>query len=320
MVHPRATGGCPRFLRARNDGAAHHSGRPADETILPPLVLLARHQPRDALRARRARHGNAGADRPRLLERAAHSRSAALPLSEGAEPRAGTGFATASAAAASRHSSTSSGSASLPASCGSVSATHGHASAARCLASSLVSSHGRPSHSARARRPAVDATILICTYNRAAYLRDTLDSLAALDMPASIAWDVLVVDNNSSDDTRAVVETRARDLSRAAALPVRGASGKSNALNTGMAATAARVIVFTDDDVKVPRGWLHAGVAPLLERARHRLHRRSGPADMGRPQARVARRNRQSRRHHRGEGSRRLRRSSSRIAGRRRLA
>ena len=112
----------------------------------------------------------------------------------------------------------------------------------------------------------VDATVLICTYNRAAWLGDTLDSIAALDVPSSMTWDVLVVDNNSIDDTRAVVEHRM------AAYPVplrylfEGRQGKSNALNTGMAATAARVIVFTDDDVRVPRGWLTAAVAPLLER------------------------------------------------------
>jgi glycosyltransferase involved in cell wall biosynthesis len=41
--------------------------------------------------------------------------------------------------------------------------------------------------------------------------------------------------------------------------------GKSNALNTGMAASRGRVIAFTDDDVRVPAGWLHAAVRPLLD-------------------------------------------------------
>jgi glycosyltransferase involved in cell wall biosynthesis len=42
--------------------------------------------------------------------------------------------------------------------------------------------------------------------------------------------------------------------------------GKSNALNTGMSATAARIIVFTDDDVRVPGRWLEEAVGPLLAR------------------------------------------------------
>ena len=114
--------------------------------------------------------------------------------------------------------------------------------------------------------PALDATVLICTYNRAEYLADTLDSIAVLDTPAGVSWDVLVVDNNSTDDTRAVVD------SRIAAYPVplrylfEPTQGKSNALNTGMRATTARIIVFTDDDVRVPREWLAAAVRPLLER------------------------------------------------------
>ena len=111
--------------------------------------------------------------------------------------------------------------------------------------------------------PAIDATVLICTYNRAAYLAETLDSIAALDVPSSIAWDVLVVDNNSSDDTRAVVENRARSYPVRLRYLFEGSQGKSNALNAGIAATAARVIVFTDDDVRVPRGWLTAAITPL---------------------------------------------------------
>ena len=114
--------------------------------------------------------------------------------------------------------------------------------------------------------PAVDARVLICTYNRASWLADTLASIADLEVPSSITWDVLVVDNNSSDGTRAVVET----LIQSYPVPLRylfeGRQGKSNALNAGMATSPARVIVFTDDDVKVPRGWLTSGVVPLLER------------------------------------------------------
>ena len=45
-----------------------------------------------------------------------------------------------------------------------------------------------------------------------------------------------------------------------------GRQGKSNALNTGMSAAQARVIVFTDDDVDVGRDWIQAAVQPLLQR------------------------------------------------------
>lgn len=113
---------------------------------------------------------------------------------------------------------------------------------------------------------AVDATILVCTYNRAAHLADTLDSLAGLPHPG-FTWDVMVVDNNSTDETRLVVESRAPSFPVPLHYVFEGRQGKSNALNTGMAAARAAVIVFTDDDVTVAPGWLEAGVQPLLQRA-----------------------------------------------------
>lgn len=116
------------------------------------------------------------------------------------------------------------------------------------------------------RRPSgVDATILICTYNRAASLGATLDSIAA-SSETTFTWDVLVVDNNSTDDTRKVVEGRRSRFPVPLQYLFEGQQGKSNALNTGMRATAARVIVFTDDDVRVPPEWLGAAVRPLLTR------------------------------------------------------
>lgn len=115
-------------------------------------------------------------------------------------------------------------------------------------------------------RANLDATILICTYNRARYLADTLDSIAALETPKGVVWDVLVVDNNSNDETRSVVESRISGYPVHLRYLFEGTQGKSNALNTGMRATPARIIVFTDDDVRVPAGWLEATVRPLLER------------------------------------------------------
>lgn len=115
--------------------------------------------------------------------------------------------------------------------------------------------------------PLVDATVLICTYNRAALLADTLDSLAMLRPGAGLAWDVLVVDNNSTDRTRDVVESRQGSFPVALRYLFEPVQGKSTALNTGIIASRARIIVFTDDDVRTPPGWLSAAVEPLFARA-----------------------------------------------------
>ena len=52
----------------------------------------------------------------------------------------------------------------------------------------------------------LDATVLICTYNRANLLGETLDTIAK--SRTTLAWEVVVVDNNSTDHTRSVVASR----------------------------------------------------------------------------------------------------------------
>ncbi len=51
-----------------------------------------------------------------------------------------------------------------------------------------------------------NVTVLICTWNRADLLDETLTSLAAAHAPAGIDWEVVAVDNKSADHTRAVIE------------------------------------------------------------------------------------------------------------------
>lgn len=106
------------------------------------------------------------------------------------------------------------------------------------------------------------ATVLICTYNRSDLLRRTLDSLSRMDEVEG-GWEVLVVDNNSSDDTAATVHGMAASFP----VPLRyihePRQGKSVALNTGIAAITSPLVAFTDDDVIVSRGWLQSVVEAL---------------------------------------------------------
>ena len=104
-------------------------------------------------------------------------------------------------------------------------------------------------------------SIVIATYNRAADLRETLKSLAGLD--ADGPWEVIVVDNNSPDDTRSVV------LGAVPSFPVplrylfEREQGRSPALNCGIKAAAGEIVVTTDDDVRVPADWLNQAAAGL---------------------------------------------------------
>ena len=98
------------------------------------------------------------------------------------------------------------------------------------------------------------ATVVIATYNRARWLEGTLASLMRMECRQS--WDVIVIDNNSTDDTPHVIAKYAA----AGPVPVlplfEPRQGKSTALNTALAHARGDIIAFTDDDVDVDAQWL----------------------------------------------------------------
>ena len=97
-------------------------------------------------------------------------------------------------------------------------------------------------------------SIVIATYNRRDLLTTTLASLA--DLQYTNAWEVIVVDNNSPDDTRAVVEEAARSFPVPLIYRFEREQGRSAALNAGFDAASGDILVTTDDDVRVPVDWL----------------------------------------------------------------
>jgi glycosyltransferase involved in cell wall biosynthesis len=109
----------------------------------------------------------------------------------------------------------------------------------------------------------LDATVLIATYNRARLLDDTLDSIRRMRVNPARRWEAIVVDNNSSDDTRAVIERHARDFPVPLHYLFEARQGRSSALNTGIQAAKGSVIAFTDDDVVVCEGWLDSACDAL---------------------------------------------------------
>ncbi|MEW6127526.1 MAG: glycosyltransferase family 2 protein [Acidobacteriota bacterium] len=106
-------------------------------------------------------------------------------------------------------------------------------------------------------------SIIIPTYNRAEDLRATLQSLAALvsDEP----WELLVVDNNSTDDTRPVVLDAAKNFPVALHYLFEKEQGRCAALNCGIKAARGEIILTTDDDVRVEKDWLQQAAGALDE-------------------------------------------------------
>lgn len=99
-------------------------------------------------------------------------------------------------------------------------------------------------------------SLIICTYNRCESLKVTLNSLAQLSVPPDLAWELIVVDNNSEDDTRSLVE----DFAQRSGLDVHYVretqQGQSYARNKGIRTARGNLIVFTDDDVTFDKSWL----------------------------------------------------------------
>ncbi|HXJ84931.1 MAG TPA: glycosyltransferase [Candidatus Methylomirabilis sp.] len=113
----------------------------------------------------------------------------------------------------------------------------------------------------------MDVSIVVCTHNRAASLRLTLACLGAQVTPPHLPWEVMVVDNNSTDSTRREIET----FAASASIPVRylfaAPEGLSRARNVGLAESQAEIVAFTDDDVDPAPDWV-ARIAEAMTESR----------------------------------------------------
>jgi glucosyl-dolichyl phosphate glucuronosyltransferase len=98
-------------------------------------------------------------------------------------------------------------------------------------------------------------SVIVCTRNRAQYLSTCLESLARQN--CDLSFEVLIVDNASTDSTAAVIgdwcvkDARFRTASEPRV-------GLSSAKNTGVKLARGRLLLFTDDDVILDREWARA--------------------------------------------------------------
>lgn len=108
-----------------------------------------------------------------------------------------------------------------------------------------------------------EVSVIICTYNRFSMLGDALSSVGKMRIPDGCTCEIVVVDNNSRDQTREVVETFASASTMRTRYVFEPRQGKTIALNTGIAAAAGEILLFTDDDVEVSKDWLASYVKAL---------------------------------------------------------
>jgi hypothetical protein len=104
-----------------------------------------------------------------------------------------------------------------------------------------------------------EISVIICTRNRAMQLGEVLDSAVHLEAPSGCAWELLVVDNGSSDRTDEVAASYQDRLPLRVIREER--AGLSNARNRGLQEAAGTYICWTDDDVLLDPNWLAAYAA-----------------------------------------------------------
>jgi glycosyltransferase involved in cell wall biosynthesis len=100
-----------------------------------------------------------------------------------------------------------------------------------------------------------EISIVIATYNRCQGLSDVLDDLLKLRTDG-ISYEVIVVDNNSNDQTKQVVAKAQTKLQDKIVYLFEPRQGKSHAMNLAIANARGNILAFTDDDIKIDPDWL----------------------------------------------------------------
>lgn len=107
-------------------------------------------------------------------------------------------------------------------------------------------------------------TVAVCTHNRAAYLAECLRSILDSCSALSCSWELLVIDNASSDATPSLL---ARLTEREGIRAVRESRlGISNARNAAVENARGKVVAFVDDDVLVAEDWAETLVHEFCSR------------------------------------------------------
>ncbi|MEC8965463.1 MAG: glycosyltransferase [Pseudomonadota bacterium] len=105
-------------------------------------------------------------------------------------------------------------------------------------------------------------SIVFATHNGSYTIDRVLTSYKLLVCPPNFSWEIIVVDNNSTDNTWEILESFKKEL------PIKllkePKAGKNSALNKALHEPLGDIIIFTDDDVLPHENWLVA-YAELFE-------------------------------------------------------
>jgi glucosyl-dolichyl phosphate glucuronosyltransferase len=101
----------------------------------------------------------------------------------------------------------------------------------------------------------IDLSIVICTFNRIKSLQKALNSLLNSNVGEHFVYEILIVDNNSNDNTREIIKEEEKRNSSIHYLFVK-TQGLSYARNFGFTKAKGEYIAYIDDDCIVPTDWI----------------------------------------------------------------
>lgn len=99
-------------------------------------------------------------------------------------------------------------------------------------------------------------SIVLCTRNRAAKLKQALQSILALKLPPGGDYEVIVANNGSTDDTSQVCSGMEPSFNGRLHVTFVPEPGKSGAANAGINLARGEIIAFIDDDIYPQSDWL----------------------------------------------------------------
>ncbi len=114
-----------------------------------------------------------------------------------------------------------------------------------------------PNFASKSNETNIKISVVICTCNRAESLKRTLNSIMAMSVPKDLPWELIVVDNNSSDNTKEIFEEYKIKSGSNVVYVFEEKRGLANARNSGIQKAKGEIIAFTDDDVIVDKNWLY---------------------------------------------------------------
>ena len=104
-------------------------------------------------------------------------------------------------------------------------------------------------------------SLVVCTRNRAASLAQMLSYVAALDLAGIASFELVVVDNGSTDNTAEVIAAFANDAPYPVESVVEPLVGLSRARNNGIRTAKGEIILLTDDDCLVSPDFVRVAAA-----------------------------------------------------------